>query len=636
MSMVVCTVILVIAINWGGSRTLPEAQVNDQQSQEQSVQDDEELMSGNTFASSREFGSDLDELSAISSGFARSVAIDEILASATFEDGVSLLSESMSVEDLAIRVEAQDKVFRRLASINPRRALSQANSFPLLRRNQFTSAIFSEWSLSDINAAIDFGRQFVQLLETTQKIAVLSGIFKSNPHLSETTKQEITNQFLLTEHELILLEQASDSVFSDEPIEAWNIILADSHEDFDQTSDLVEIALEVVAQQGTEALADMHASIGDRRTRNEVFRILLRDKLAKRDAALAFEQAARLLDDTNRTTLFDIAEAWARNDSSAALSALELISDTTLQEHLRGEILLVWARSDPIAAISAIAELARNEKRDKILAEALWVWAGRDPRNVLQRLDTLPDELQELARERAVGMLAHIAPQEATNYLSSLGDVHSRKNLANDIVWKWAQQDAHAALEWLLTESEVKEFRTALVSQIELFVTVENIESLIELARNQPPNAASIGYEGILLAKFCQDDLETAKAMLPKVREGRTSLLVQVAIGTRFLTDDDPKSALDFGKELPDEQRAEYEGMVIAAWADQEPFKAFDYVTKLSTPEAKSRAAMWLSAYNNTHKAYSDSQMETLSHHLTDKERKELQATNLWVEVLGF
>lgn len=636
LSILVCTIILVVGSIVGSKHTTSEPPVNDQDSELHAVQSAETPANGGIATTSREFGSALAELATISSGFDRSVAVDGLIDSSTFEDIVSLLEESMSVEDFAIRAEVQDKAFGRLASINPKQALSQANSFPLLLRNQFTSAIFAEWSLSDINAAIAFGRSFVHELETSQKIAVLSGIFEANPYLTESAKQEITNGFELTEHETTLLEQASDASVGDEPLEAWNSILADTLADFDQTSELADVALAAIAKEGIEVFVGMHASLEDRRTRNEVFRIVLRENLAKRDIASAFEQAVRLLDDTNRTTVFEIAEEWARNDPSATLDALKQVSDPTLQEHLRGEILLVWARSDADAALRAMAELPQNEKRNKILAEALWVWAGRDPRNVLQRLDSLPDELQEMARERAVGMLAHIAPQEATTYLSSLGNLHSRQNLARDIVWKWAQQDAQAALEWLLTESEVQEFRIALVSQMQSSLSVENVESLIEIAVSHPPNAAGVGYEGALLAKFCASDVETAKALLSKVREGRSRLLVQVAIGSRFLIDDDPNAALDFGRQLPDAQRAEYEGMVVAVWATHEPLKAYDYVDQLSSPEAKSRAAMWLSAYSKSHNIFSSSQMEVLGRYLTDEEKKELQAPNLWADVLGF
>ncbi|MXW06757.1 MAG: hypothetical protein F4Z87_01260 [Gammaproteobacteria bacterium] len=636
-SAVLCSTILVNFTGEKNRSTTTEYQPDDEQIEEPADQSLEEVAETGDPSSSSEFLSGLDGLENITSSFALAVAIDGLLATATFEDTVDLLSESKMVEKLVVRDIVQDQIFRKLASIDPQRALTYANDFPLILRNKFTSVIFSEWSLSDINAAIAFGRGYIGRLESTQKIAVLTGILESNPSLSESIKQIVVSDFELTYDELTLLERSMGANLFDEPLEAWSSILADAEDDFSQTEELVDVVLAAVERGGIEVLIEMHKSLEDRRTRNEVFRTVLIDNLAQQDIASAFDYAVKLQDGTNRATVFEIAENWARNDPNAALSALRQISDAALREHVRGEILLTWARSDAEVALKVISELSQSDKRDQILAEALWVWAGRNPRNVLQRLDTLPSNLQALAKERAVGMLAHEAPLEAIDYLSDLPNPRAKRNLATDIVWKWAQQDIHVAFEWLLTESEVEDYRTNLVSQMRSFVTAENVESLIELALKHSPNEAGIGYEGMLLSQLSVKDLELAKTMLSRVREGRSQLIVQVAIGTKLLfTEDDRQSAFDFGKQIPEGQRTEYEGMLVAVWATREPKKAFEYIDQLSTSSARSRAAMWLTAYHNVYSTLSDEQLEELSGYLTDREKKELESKNLWTNVFGF
>lgn len=632
-----CSTILVKFTGENNRSTTAEYQSDDEQSEEPMVQSIEEVADTSDPSTSSDIPSGLDGLENVKSSFALALEVDRLLSTAAFEDTLGLLNESKTIEDLAVRAIVQDQIFRKLASVDPQRTLTYANEFPLILRNQFTSVIFSEWSLSDINAAIEYGRRYIREVDSTQKIAVIAGIFESNPGLSESIKQVVISEFELTYDELILLDRSRDTTLFENPLEAWSSILADANNDFSQAQELVDVVLAAVERDGIKVLAEMHSSLEDRRTRNEVFRKVLIDNLAQQDVAAAFEHAVKLLDGTNRSTVFEIAENWARHDPNAALNALEQISDDALREHVRGEILLTWARSDAEVALRAISALQQTDKRDQILAEALWVWAGRNPHNVLQRLDTLPSDLQALAKERAVGMLAHEAPREAIEYLSDLPNPRAKRNVATDIVWKWAQQDIHAAFEWLLTESEVEDYRTDLVLQMRSFLTPQNVESLIEQALKHSPNEAGIGYEGILLSQLSVNDVDTAKALLSKVREGRSRLIVQVAIGTKLLfTDDDPQSAFDFGKQVPEVQRAEYEGMVVAVWATREPKKAFEYIDQLSTSATKSRAAMWLTAYNNIYSTLSDQQVEELRGYLTDRELKELESNNLWTNVFGY
>lgn len=241
-------------------------------------------------------------------------------------------------------------------------------------------------------------------------------------------------------------------------------------------------------------------------------------------------------------------------------------------------------------------------------------------------------------KQRAIRSLAFSDPKVGLRYIEDVPEGKERREVVFNALLNWVQTDAVQAIEWTLNDPLAERHRKELMPMLPINVTEDNIDRLMELALNHPLDESGEGFERHIVARLAFVDVEKAKALIPKVREGRTRLMAQVAIGfSSIFSRNDPSESIAYSDQVADNQKSEYFGLVLGGWAMRQPQQAYDYIDQLPSTESRARAAVWLIAYNtyNRNVTYSEEQIEYLTSYLTERELKELEDDKLWQKTMG-
>lgn len=336
------------------------------------------------------------DLSTISSNFSRSIALSKLLNEADFQQTLNLLDESKQVSDVALRQSTQVEIFRRLASLDPERALSYSHNFLRAQRQLYQSVVYREWSYKDIDSVVKYTEQHLQSLESNETIMILHSILNAGHSLSDEAKRDIARRFDLELYFDASEERARRFTMLENPVEHWNLLLGDSLSDHDQIEDLVSIALAVIENDGFDEFRTMHQELSDRRIRNEVLREVLLDRLRTEGYESVFNHAVSLLDGTNRSIVFDIADRWFQRDATATFTALSNLEDEGLRDDLFETTALYLANSKPLQALELLESMPESI-RGVIVYTALMGLSTRDPVETAKHLSKISQYQEQAA-----------------------------------------------------------------------------------------------------------------------------------------------------------------------------------------------------------------------------------------------
>ena len=555
-------------------------------------------------ASSEQTIQSIDDLGKLPSYFSRSVEFGKLLNEANFQQALNLLEESKQLSDITLRQSTQVEIFRRLASLEPELALAHTHDFLRVQRELYQSVVFQEWSSTDINSVVAYAERNLQEFESGEKIMILHSVLGSGHTLSDEVKQNIAKRFDLEFYFSTLEERARKTAMLEKPVEHWNLLLSDESSDLEQIGDLVFVALAVIENEGFDEFRTLHKEMLDRRIRNEVLLEVLRYRARNDGYESTFNEAVSLLDDTNRSIVFDIAERWFNQDAPATFDSLSQLEDEALREDLFETTALYLADRNPLRALE-ILETLPESIRGVIVYSALFSLCTRDPIETAKHLSKIT-QYQELEDE---------LPQYARNPPNRIS------NVARNLFRAWAEFDALAAFEWLLSDPTVAHIHDKMFFDIERVVTANNAEALIEIALKQPDEESNIDLEGVILSKLASIDFDRAKDLLPKMREGPARILGYATIGAGFFSrENDPEKSIEFGKQLPVNERAEYFLLLAERWAWHDAEKTFENLDSLPSEEAQARAASTLIGEHKWQPELSEEQIERLKSYLLEEE----------------
>lgn len=547
------------------------------------------------------------DLSKYPSHFSRSIALGKLLSEVDFQHALKLLDESKQLSDLTVRQSTQVEIFRRLASLEPERALSHTHDYLRVQRKLYQSVVCQEWSYKDIDSLVAYTEQHLRKLDSEDTIMILHSILNSGHALSEETQRDIARRFNLEYYFDSLEDRALRLAMQENPVKHWNLLLGDSLSDHDQIDDLVSIALAVIENDGFDAFRTLHTELSDRRIRNEVLSEVLieRSWSDTDDIESVFNDAVSLLDDTNRSIVFDIAERWFQLDPSATFIALSQLEDKGLRDNLFEITALHLADSNPLRALELLESLPETI-RGVVVYAAVFDLAVRDPIEAVKHLSKIT-QYQERADE---------TPESAKDVADRIA------NVAFNLFANWAEFDAVAAFEWLLSDPTVAHVHNDRNIHFELAraVTANNAEALIEIALKQPDDVPNVAFEGIILSNLAALDFDRARDLLPKMREGPARILGHATIGAGFFyRDNDPEQSIKFGMQLPVSDRAEYYLLLAERWARHNAEETYANLDLLPSSAAQARAASTLIEREGWAPALSDEQLEHLKSYLPDE-----------------
>ena len=532
-----------------------------------------------------------EELFKIQTLYERQVALRGHLHTTSEGQINELLQESKSMDHDYGIVLLKCELFGRLTTIDPYQATAKACMYSWNIRSPYISAVFSEWSGTDIDAAISHAKT---LSELDQGVAV-GAILRSASNLTDTQVLEIARSFDKESLALDLIQDRNVAISSRDPESAWFAILNDDRDDYDQSISLSKIAKTWIDREGMGAFDRIEQSLVHLNTRREV--------------------------------LTRLAEQLAQSDPEIAFNHVKNWNDGPFNYSLRA-VIHTWALREPSIALTAVATLDSERVIKKLQQYIISVWAGSDPRSLLENSEILPSESRQFGLERAIIGIASRAPEEAAQLLDSLNDNSAQTRVQQAIVANLIEQDVHKALDWVLESVEDRKKRHYLLTFIWPGLVELDAEFAMQIALQDPLEDLSgeLGVEIDVIRNVAQTDIDQALSLLPQVRDGRTKIVAYSVVGSTLAYSGESDRAIELGFQLDESIQEDYFNSLVSDWAYKDPLGLFKSMDHIPGQNVKSTAAKRLEMANRFHKVFSNEQLDQIKKYQSADDRKRLES----------
>lgn len=514
--------------------------------------------------------------------FSQPTVFYDRLLSADMEVTLELLERTRSIGSERLRDESQTAIVQRLTALDPIAALATIKELPGYRQDALVTTIFGEWSLIDLDDAVDHAKT----LSGAQKHASLKGILAYQGYLSVDELNRISRQIGIEELGGLKSEAMIATVGTQHPEGVWQSLLDDELPDVSQTAEFIRLARQWVGQAGLAVFNHIGQTLTDPIVQEAVVRSVLH-RVTLEDPQLVLQQIAELQGEIRQLALRSIA---------AALVSI-----------------------NPITAIESLAMIESGSTRRQMLEEVVVEWAISDPKGILNQLESIPKNMRTLGKYQASLELARTEPSMVAPMLHEVADEDFKFELAMELATVWAEQDLEAALEWATSD----EFDGTLLKGTVLHfllgkLALENPTLALQMALDRPVRQNSVGLEATVIAHVATHDLESAFEMLSQTRDGWSKTVSYMGVGRALLSNDETDRMLELATQLPDDQQEGYYSSVFNQWANTKPLELAATIESLPTTLAKYHAAMELVRYNVGKNVLSKDQLNLVRTYLPD------------------
>lgn len=544
----------------------------------------------NTIASTKQEWT-LEELSQIQSMYERQVTLREHLQTANEDQVNALLEESESMDQSFGSVLLKSELFGRLTVIDPNRSTIKALMYSWNIRSPYITAVFREWSSTDIDAAISHAET---LSHFDQGVAV-KAILRSASNLTDGQVEEIARNFDRESLATDLVQDRNVALSSHDPESAWYAILNDQRDDYDQFLALSRVAKVWIDQMGWGIVDRIEQSLIHFNTRKAVLADLAR-RLARSDPQTAFDYVQNWNDGPFNSSLKAVVNVWASREPSITMNAITTLDSGKLVKELQRSVISIWGRSDP--------------------------------RSLLEQTENLPSETREFGLERAITGLANEAPEEAAQLIDRLNDDGAKTRTQQTVVANLIEQDVSKALDWVLDGFEDSKKQRYLLSFVWPELVGKDLKFAMEIALQIPVEDESfdIGVEVDLIRNVAQKDIDQALSLLPQVRDGQTKVEAYGVVGVALASSGETDRAIELGLQLEESIQESYFTSLVSDWAYKDPLGLFASLENIPGENIKSTAAMRLQMANRFHKVFSNEQLDKLKEYQSAVDQKRLES----------
>jgi hypothetical protein len=287
------------------------------------------------------------------------------------------------------------------------------------------------------------------------------------------------------------------------------------------------------------------------------------------DAPGAFAWARDWPTGWKRQLMETAAYAWGFRDGPAALRAVETLSDSELQESLRGELVAGWIRSDDRLGASAYIATIPDQKRRNRLGFLLAGEARRDGVDaVIGWAEAVPadspNNFKQIAFYHAAGSVARADPSRAAEWYEAHRQRPYSVTALKEIARKWARHhDPESLLDWI---------RSLPADDGRGRLRGEALGAAASIWMDRDPEA-------------CQTWLRSA---LPD--PALDSAIAEVARG---LSDSSPRAAVDWAERIEDENERRKSRMQAArSWWKADPDAVRHWLAASDLPEDVQQAIL--------------------------------------------
>jgi len=177
-----------------------------------------------------------------------------------------------------------------------------------------------------------------------------------------------------------------------------------------------------------------------------------------------FETAARFAAETPGTNqarwLYEAFDAWAREQPSQALAAVDRIGDAAMRHEAVQGLVAGWAESDPASLADHALREPPGEDRTSALGTTLSNWVLREPAAAsrwLAQRDPDPSLDGGLAAVAQMPALISQRPEVATEWAEAISDSQTRQATLRTILEEWRRRSPGSLQQFLQTNSRLSD-----------------------------------------------------------------------------------------------------------------------------------------------------------------------------------
>ncbi|MXW07530.1 MAG: hypothetical protein F4Z87_05315, partial [Gammaproteobacteria bacterium] len=397
------------------------------------------------------------------------------------EDLIKTLHRSINdnwIQSSKVRDSLQTALLERYVLNAPSEALEFALAQENPIRFKMVKTVFSEWASTDLEKSIG---EMVNLAEPLRVVA-LKAVIETREELPLSRIREIGLKLNLESLAVSHYIESLTTEYIENPKSSWYELIAFPEAETEIGYELASrIAHQWFQNDGIDVLWEiLNSEAGDDFLSNSINLIL--ESIARDDPARAFQYAQ----DIPQEGVFQMFPPTFR-------------------------VVFVWAETDPQAALAAVQVLEPSGMRERLQNTVVNSWAVSNPRELLENLENLPKATQRSAVSQSFSNLAQSSPNEASDLVLQLEDSEMRSRAAESLVYRWAQDNVSATLDWVLEYPKTEPNRERLLESVLSMMVDSDPKRAIQIAAQQPiPEGRNIGLEAQLLASLAFRDVDTA------------------------------------------------------------------------------------------------------------------------------
>lgn len=489
------------------------------------------------------------------------------------------------------QTEVQFETTRRLAALNPTRALYYVTSLPHSRQEALVAAVFREWSLVDLDSAVEH----VQPLRGSLKRTALREILRVRDELTQDERYAIGAKVGARSFVSVILAEETASTFRENPESAWDAILTDAVPDELQYDLLVNIAQALVDRDGLASVLGLletnTTSVGN-------------------SALLSLISKAASVNPVETFGVFEDVTGWTGRNIYA-------------------QIMRAWARADPIASLKFLSALETDVDLQLLRMAIVETWASTNPEGLVDQLHLIPQSLQSVARDKAMEQLGRRDPIFALQLVKTPDNGFNWNPHAYLVLRSWEETDPDGKLHWVLTaqnfpSSDAREqvIRSTIINT----AGVSSPQRAIDLAQQHDGTDADsndTALEVHVIDSLARVDVELALSLIATIHK-KNRYDAYARVGWQLAISQDYKMALKLAEHVSEEDQMDYHRRVISAWFRGSPADLIPYLDELPTREIQLYAAR--SLYNDyvIHGSLEEAQLDQVMPHLAEEDMEKV------------
>lgn len=383
------------------------------------------------------------EILQLESDFDQALALYSLLSDADENTVRELLDQSKAIDQPTRRESILLIIFSKYATIDPRKALNEAQEYTGPTGDRLVSRIFRQWSRSDLDSAIASAKSLVG----SQRETASRSILYARDDLDLERLYEVAEDLQNRAYMNFLRTRYWHNKALENPRSAWRSALLSKSMVENRSSVLSAIAVAWVDRDGRSALDEIRDSQIDEQLKTNIYEEVL-VRIAETDLETALSIAIDLRMSPTSNTVRSIFSGFADENPNRLLDLADSM-DQRFASTAKFEAIEAIAKRSPRQAVSMLSRINNFVLEDRAARTIATQWATKDPHSSLEWYATREPRENDRALARIMRALVDEGAADAFNTVTAYpGELGIR--LTNALFGAFLLTDDVDAKEFLL------------------------------------------------------------------------------------------------------------------------------------------------------------------------------------------